>query len=208
MKYNGRLAVTAFICGMGSILLSYLTTILISNFYGSTVLAAVSVSDSIITILQRLLIIPLVIAFFKQSRILNYIAMGVELLVIVLLFAIPGSLIRLIMYNDELYAHGISYLRFTAMIWFVTAGLCVLFSFVIRRGRMMSCFIAAGAATLISFVLTWLMMSVLHFGIAGIAFRSLAQPFHYFLPLLMLNPDRDPAAWKPRTEIYPCDEQQ
>ena len=204
MKYNGRLAVTAFICGMGSILLSYLTTLLVSN-YGTYAVAAVSVSDSLITILLRLLIIPLIIAFFKQSRALNYIAMGVEFLIIVVLFAVPGPLMRLFAYSDELYGYGIPYLRITALIWFVLAGLCVLLSFVIRRGRMMTCFIAAGAATLISFVMVLLLMRI---GTAGIAFKNIAQPFHYFLPLLMLNPDRDPAAWKPRAEIYPCDEQQ
>ena len=207
MKYNGRLAVTAFICGIGSILLSYLTTLQISR-YGVTMLAAVSVANGIISLLQRFMIVPLIIAFFKQSRVLNYIALGVEMMIILLLFLIPGPLMRFYSASEETLSYGIYYLRFTAIIWFVMAGLCVLFSFVIRRGRMMTCFIAAGAATMLSFVLTWLMMFVFHAGVAGVAFNNLTQPFHYFLPLLMLNPDRDPAAWPPRAEIYPCDEQQ
>ena len=202
MKYNGRLAVTAFICSMGSILLSILTTYQLSA-YGTYMIAAVSVSDSILSILQRLIIIPLVIAFFKQSRVLNYIALGVEMMIIVLLFAIPGSLMRIYSASAEILDCGISYLRFTAMVWFVLAGLCVLFSFVIRRGRMMTCFIAAGAATLLSFVLTWLMMSVFRIGTAGAAFKNLVQPFHYLLPLLMLNPDREAVPRKPRAKRIP-----
>lgn len=202
MKYNGRLAITAFICGLGSIFLSSLISILISRL-GTSSIAAYSVANSVINVLQRLIIIPLIIAFFRQSRALNYVALGMEGLMILLMLVIPGPLMTVFSAGSDIIGYGVQYLRVTAVILFVLTGLCVLLSFVIRRRRMMTCLIAAGAATLMSVLLVWLTMYSFHMGMAGAAFANLTQPFHYLLPLLMLNPDRDGAPRAPRAKKIP-----
>lgn len=197
MRYNGRLAVTAFICGLGSVLISTLTSLLVTRMIGVSGIASVSVANSVISMLGRLLLVPLIIAFFKQSKVLNYIAIGIEMMIIILLLAIPGPLMRLFSAGPELYDGGVSYLRMTAVIWFVLAGLCVLFGFVIRGKRMMFCLIIYGAMTLLSAVLVFLMIGVFRMGVTGAAFGNIVQPFHVLLPLLMLNPDRESGTEKP-----------
>ncbi len=196
MKYNGRLAITAFICGLGSILLTSLITMMIGRV-GTYALAGYSVANSVMSILERLLIIPLIIAFFMQKKLLNYIALGIEGLMIILMLAIPGPMMRLFNSPDDILAYGSHYLRTTALIMFVLAGLCVLFSFVIRRRRMMFCLILAGATTILSVTLVWLTLYVFNMGLAGAAFANITQPFHVLLPLLMLNPDPDSGAGRP-----------
>ena len=192
-KYlNGRLAATAFITtSVGSLLLNCLTNIFIGRI-GSDALVASSYSYSVASLLSRVLVILLIIAFFKRGKFLNYIALGYEATAALLMIAIPSALLSIYaagIGDSAAFAASVACLRVTGILWLLMGGLCFLLGIVIRKKKVMFCIIFFAAFEIFSVLLTWIFTSFL--GAAGAALGNMAQPFRLLLPLLLLNPDSE-----------------
>ena len=188
--YNGRLAIAAFVGANGSYLLNWICTMLFSQMgvYG---IMSFSVGNSVFGLLNRVFVILLIIAFFRQAKALNIIAIGYEVTISALLIAIPGTFARIYGVEESLFQNVVVYLRGTGILWILVSGLCVLLGFVIRRKKLMLYFIVLAAVSVLAAGVSMMLVGWFGLGTTGMALFNLSQPFQLLLPLLLLNPDRE-----------------
>ena len=97
---------------------------------------------------------------------------------------------RLLGYPAEAYGYGVSYLRtgglFMLIGWLLTAP-CLFFRLIRKDMSLLIMVIAAGAAVVVSLLWAILAMTVMQFGVAGLAMSNLFHPMLMLLPILLYH---------------------
>ncbi len=192
-KFNARLAMYAF---MGFIALEVCQLVLsTATLYmlGTNAIAAYTVGNNLIHLLNLLISAMIIVALFKPLRALTVAAVAAEGLFSLLFIAVPGEFLKAFSVPADILDMAVYYIRSSGVIMLVFTVACVLYRYIVNDRNIRLYLIILGAAVLLSGLLVWLLIPIFGLGSMGLSAGNLVQPLATVFPLLLMNPGAEMA---------------